>query len=68
MHALFAVMRDAYFRSRDLEEFGAISREEAQSAIRELQRMQMIRRQPRGSIRIEPELLSLLRKLRQEIE
>jgi hypothetical protein len=61
-------MRDTQFRSRDFEEFGALGRDESQTALGELLKMRMVSRRSRGYIRLEPELLEVLRKLRREVE
>jgi hypothetical protein len=61
--ALLAVVNDREFRVRDLEEFGGLSRDMAQLAIGDLLRMRMIRRHTKGYIRMEPELVTLLRRL-----
>lgn len=66
--ALFQVMRDSQFRVRDLEEFGALGRDQSQDAIGELIRLRMVRRRTRGYISLEPELIEVLRKLRREME
>jgi L-amino acid N-acyltransferase YncA len=66
--ALFQVMRDTQFRVRDLEEFGALGRDQSQDAIGELIKLRMVRRSTRGYIRLEPELIDVLRKLRRELE
>jgi hypothetical protein len=61
--ALLAVVNDREFRVRDLEEFGGLSRDMAQIAIAELLKHRMIRRHTKGYIRMEPELVTLLRRL-----
>lgn len=66
--ALFQVMRDTQFRVRDLEEFGALGRDQSQDAIGELIKMRMVRRSTRGYIRLEPELIDVLKKLRRDME
>lgn len=63
--ALLAVVNDTDFRVRDLEEFGNVPRDLAQVAVGELLKMRMIRRRSRGYIRMEPELVALLRRLEQ---
>ena len=68
LKALVAVMRDSQFRTRDLEEFGALGRDDSQDAIGELMRLRMVRRKTRGYISLEPELLEVLKKLRREVE
>jgi hypothetical protein len=62
-NALLAVINDTQFKVRDLEEFGGLSKDMAQLAIGDLMRMRMIRRMPRGYIRMEPELVGLLKRL-----
>ena len=66
--ALFQVMRDTMFRVRDLEEFGALGRDQSQDAIGELLRLRMVRRRSKGYISLEPEIIDVLRKLRREME
>lgn len=66
--ALFQVMRDTQFRVRDLEEFGALGRDQSQDAIGELLKMRMVRRSTRGYIRLQPELIDVLKHLRHELE
>lgn len=51
------------FRVRDFEEFAGMSRDEAQSAMRELQKLKMVRRMAKGYIRMEPALVTLLKEL-----
>lgn len=61
--ALLAVINDSQFRSQDLEVFGGVSRDEAQLALLELQKMKMLSRRNRGFIRMQPELVSLLKRM-----
>lgn len=66
--ALFHVMRDSQFRVRDFEEFGALGRDQSQDAVGELLRLHMVRRSTRGYIRLEPELIEVLKRLRRDME
>jgi 5S rRNA maturation endonuclease (ribonuclease M5) len=66
--ALFQVMSDTQFRVRDLEEFGALGRDQSQDAIGELLRLRMVRRSSRGYIRLQPELIDVLKRLRRDME
>lgn len=66
--ALRSVVNDKEFRVRDLEEFGGLSRDESQLAIGELLRMQMIRRHTKGYIRMQPELVRLVRLLEERMQ
>jgi 5S rRNA maturation endonuclease (ribonuclease M5) len=66
--ALFQVMSDTQFRVRDLEEFGALGRDQSQDAIGELIKLRMVRRSTRGYIRLQPELIEVLKKLRRDME
>lgn len=66
--ALFQVMSDTQFRVRDFEEFGALGRDQSQDAIGELLRLRMVRRSSRGYIRLQPELINVLKKLRRDME
>jgi len=54
------------FRMRDFEEFAAMSRLDAQEAVRMLQEHRMVRRQSKGYIRSEPALLEVLKRLEAE--
>lgn len=54
------------FRMRDFEEFAAMSRLDAQEAVRYLQEHRMVRRQSKGYIRAEPALLEVLKILDSE--
>jgi hypothetical protein len=66
--ALFQVMNDTQFRTRDFEEFGALGRDQSQDALGELLRLRMVRRRSRGYIRLEPELIGVLKRLRRDLE
>lgn len=66
--ALFQVMTDTQFRVRDLEEFGALGRDQSQDAIGELIKLRMVRRSTRGYIRLQPELIGVLKRLRRDME
>jgi len=63
LEALSSVVNDKEFRARDFCEFGGLSQDEANLAVGILLRMQMVRRHTRGYIRMQPELISLVRKL-----
>jgi hypothetical protein len=54
------------FKVRDFEEFGGMSRDEAQIAMRELQAMKMLRRMSKGYIRMEPPLVKILKTMEDE--
>lgn len=51
------------FRVRDFEEFAGMSRDEAQTAMRELQQMKMVRRMAKGYVRMEPALVTIVKEL-----
>lgn len=51
------------FRVRDFEEFAGMSRDEAQTAMRELQAMKMVRRMAKGYVRMDPALVNILKEL-----
>lgn len=63
LEALVSVVNDKEFRARDFTEFGGLGQEEANMAVGILLRMQMVRRHTRGYIRMQPELITLVRKL-----
>lgn len=63
LEALCSVVNDKEFRARDFCEFGGLSQDEANLAVGQLLRMQMVRRYTRGYIRMQPELIGLVRKL-----
>lgn len=65
--ALQAVM-GGDFKVRDFSEFAGMSQDEAQTAVRELQEMKMVRRMSKGYIRMDPALVVLLRELEDEWE
>ncbi len=54
------------FRGRDFEEFGAMSRDEAQTAMRKLQELKMVRRYAKGYVRMDPALVDILKELEDE--
>lgn len=62
LHALRAVNGET-FRTRDFGEFGGMDKDAEQLAIRTLLQLRMIRRGSRGSIRMEPALVEVMRKL-----
>jgi len=68
LHSLVAVINDTAFRVRDLEEFGGLMKDEAQQAIMELLRMNMVSRRNRGYIRMQPELMAIVKSLDEEEE
>lgn len=51
------------FRVRDFEEFAGMSRDEAQTAMRELQQMKMVRRMAKGYVRMDPALVNVIKEL-----
>lgn len=51
------------FKMRDFEEFGGMSRVEAQEAVRVLQLQRMVRRLTKGYIRAEPTLIDIIRRM-----
>ncbi len=51
------------FKSRDFEEQGALTRDEANEAVKKLRQMKMIQRQTRGDMRIRPALARLLKEM-----
>lgn len=63
LEALVSVVNDKEFRARDFCEFGGLSQDEANLAVGMLLRMQMVRRHTRGYIRMQPELIALVRRL-----
>lgn len=63
---LKTVINDTQFRSRDLEEFGGIDKEEAATYVGELLRMGMIRRRSKGYINMMPELIRIVRELEED--
>jgi Toprim domain-containing protein/MCM2/3/5 family protein len=70
-HAIYEALqsvRSDPFKLRDFEEFAAMSRLEAQDAVRVLQQHRMIRRQSKGYIRAEPGLVDILKQLDTEWE
>lgn len=66
MNTLKVVINDTQFRSRDLEEFGGIDKEEAATHVGELLRMGMIRRRSKGYINMMPELIRIVRELSED--
>jgi hypothetical protein len=68
LQTLMTVINDTQFRSRDLEEFGGLDREEAATCVIELLRMGMIRRRSKGYINMTPELISIIREIQEEEE
>ena len=63
---LKTVINDTQFRSRDLEEFGGVDKEEAATYVGELLRMGMIRRRSKGYISMMPELIRIVRELEED--
>lgn len=66
LNTLRTVINDTQFRSRDLEEFGGIDKEEAATHVGELLRMGMIRRRSKGYINMMPELIRIVRELEED--
>lgn len=56
------------FKMRDFEEFAAMSRMDAQDAVKVLQSAHMVRRLTKGYIRAEPALLGIVKQLEGEME
>ena len=66
--ALRILMLNAYFKPKDFETYGNMDRAEAQTAIVELTRLRMIRSVGRGNMKMQPELIQLLKELEAEEE
>lgn len=66
LSALKFVINDTHFRVRDFEEFGGMTREEAQIAVMELMKMKMIKRQSKGYVKMQPELIQIVKTLEAE--
>lgn len=66
LSSLKFVINDTHFRTRDFEEFGGMSRDEAQIAVIDLMRLKMIRRQSKGYVKMQPELISVVKQLEKE--
>lgn len=61
LHTLLSIGGDQ-FKMRDFEEMGAMDRVDAQVAVRTLLEWKMVRRMRRGTMRMEPALIELLRE------
>jgi hypothetical protein len=56
------------FKVRDFCEFAGMTQDEAQTAVRDLQAMRMVRRMSKGYIRMDPALVELLKALEDELD
>jgi hypothetical protein len=56
------------FKVRDFCEFAGMTQDEAQTAVRDLQEMKMVRRMSKGYIRMDPTLVELLKALEDELD
>lgn len=62
------VINDTQFRGRDFEDFGGMVRDEAQVAVLELMKMRMVKRLSKGYMKMQPELISLVKQLEAELD
>lgn len=66
--ALQSVIHDTDFRIRDFEEFAGMDKDSAQTAVKELIAMRMLRRKSRGYLKMQPELIHIVRTLDEKWE
>jgi hypothetical protein len=60
---LRATLLDTQFRQRDFQDFGGMDQDMATHAVGELMKMRMVRRMSKGYIRMQPELIDVVRQM-----
>lgn len=66
--ALTMLMYNSYFKPKDLETYGNMDRDRAQTAIVELTRLRAIQSKGKGNLQMQPGLIQMLKKLEAERE